>query len=472
MYDYSPFDRGIRHLRPMDLAVLRGVSEGWHVEYKRELVSARALAKAVSAFANTYGGWIFLGVQEAAHDTVAGAFPGLPEPELTAALDTLRQSADRHLSPVPHFETKVLRGPCEDIGLRPGTAVVAIEVPRSPTAPHVHGDGRIYRRVADGSEPRPETDRLVLDQLWRRGEIVREAIRKWVSQDPDLSEVEAETPYARLLLTVDPWRQRMPWLGASGAQIKAIMKSDKIGLQSVPFDTFYTSADGYIARQAKGNDPYSYVLTWKIRMDLDCEIVFPWPLYVLDGGNRHREITSLGGYDHAERLIRLFQEKGYLRPRVVDLNLTIALLIGFVEKYRALMRLAGEDGTFYFKVRVLNTWRVVPFLDVAEVLQNYETDGLPVIMDSSVTFPPGDGPESFHPIDERALKGEKGGPGFASQVQGTLIFVWIARAMGVPVLVEGERKSDAQMPPIDALLQAANRALAVQRNRIGVWEGC
>ena len=46
------------------------------MEYKSEAVPARALAKSLSAFANTYGGWLFVGVREESKDNaVAGSFP-------------------------------------------------------------------------------------------------------------------------------------------------------------------------------------------------------------------------------------------------------------------------------------------------------------------------------------------------------------------------------------------------------------
>ena len=152
---YSPFDKAINELRPTDLAPLKSVNEGWYVEYKSELISAPALAKAVSAFADTYGGWLFLGVKEKSKDeSVAGEFPGIPEKKVDGALQRLRQSAAEHLNPTPFFETRVLRGPCVEIGLAEGTSVVAIEIPQSHTAPHIHKDGRIYRRVGDGSQPK------------------------------------------------------------------------------------------------------------------------------------------------------------------------------------------------------------------------------------------------------------------------------------------------------------------------------
>ena len=53
---YNPFSKEIDQLDSGDLEKLRQVHEGWYVEYKAELPKAKAIAKAISAFANTYGG--------------------------------------------------------------------------------------------------------------------------------------------------------------------------------------------------------------------------------------------------------------------------------------------------------------------------------------------------------------------------------------------------------------------------------
>ena len=55
MSQYSPFEKSIADLQPSDLAVLKNVSEGWYLDYKRDLIPAGSMAKALSAFANTYG---------------------------------------------------------------------------------------------------------------------------------------------------------------------------------------------------------------------------------------------------------------------------------------------------------------------------------------------------------------------------------------------------------------------------------
>ena len=468
MKSYSPFNKAIHDLQPSHLGVLKSVSEGWYVEYKRESVSARALAKAVSAFANTYGGWLFLGVQEGSKsDAVAHSFPGIANEDVDATLQRLRHAAAEHLSPAPHFETKVLRGPCEEIGLAQTTSVVAIGIPQSHTAPHVHKDGRIYRRVADGSEPKPETDRFILDQLWRRAEPIREMTRKWVARDPEFTEAEEKWPFVRLLLCVDPWCQRDPWLTALLPQIRAILTDTRIRPQAVPFDTIYTTAGGFIARQVQGNNPQRYGLTWKFRRDLSCELVVPLPLYGPD--NVHDLASDLDGYAHSSRFIDTLTEQGFRLPKIADLNFLMTLLIGVVAKYRRLLKLADAEGEFYFKARALNVWRVLPFIDIGAILDEYHEHGLPLIMDSVVTFPTGDEPDSFQPIPERIKQiddhSEAPTEEDVCQIQAHLMFTWISQAFGVPILLEGQTRADTTIIPTDELVEAGVRAMAVQRNR-------
>ena len=474
MQAYSPFDKAINDLRPADLSTLKNVSEGWYVEYKSALVKAGVLAKAVSAFANTYGGWLFLGVKEQGKDDpVAGEFPGIPQREVDVALQRLRQSVAEHLNPSPIFETKVLRGPCVEIGLIEGASVVAIEIPQSHTAPHIHKDGRIYRRVGDGSEPKPETDRFVLDQLWHRADPIQEMTRKWVQRDPEFSKGEEEIPYVRLLLCVDPWRQRNPWFGAPFHEIRNILTSHEASTYSTSsftFDTVHTTAEGLIARLVRGNDPHHYGLTWKVRRDMSCDIVMPLSLYAPNDPDLL--IQEIDGYDHIASFIKLLKEQGHSQPRIVDLNLLMVLLISVVSKYQRLLKLADAEGKFYFKARVLNAWRIVPFIDVETVLGKFEAYGLPMIMDSTATVPIGDTPESFlHiDIDEQEIKATEYKEKVAVMLQAIFMFAPIARAFGVSIFAKDETETDdaGNWPliiPYSELTATGERALTVQQNR-------
>ena len=437
MQAYSPFDKAIKDLKPADLAILKSVSEGWYVEYKSELVNARALAKAISAFANTYGGWLFLGVQELGKDdSVASSFPGIPEKDLDSALQRLRHSTAEQLNPTPHFETKILRGPCNEIGLGEDASIFVIEIPQSHTAPHIHKDGRIYRRVADGSEPKPEIDRFVLDQLWRRSEPIRKMTRKWIKRDPEFSKAEAENPYVRLLLCVDPWRQNNPWLGASLPEIRSILTGNEVGIPSITFDTVYTTAGGIIARQAKDNDPHNYVLTWKIRRDMSCDLVLPLRFYTTPTPDNLN--IELDGYDHDEFFIDILKEQKYIQPRVADLNFMMSVLVGVISKYRHLLRLAGAEGEFYCKARALNVWRVLPFIDIKEILEEFKKHGLPISIDNKLTVPTGVDVESFLRIHEPVIEANAYAEQITSGIQAGVIFAGITTAFGIPIFIKSE----------------------------------
>lgn len=459
MTTYSPFDKPIKKLEAPDLIVLKTVSEGWYVEYKSSLVAPAALAKAISAFANTYGGWLFLGIGEASkHDAVAGSFPGLSNVDLDKTLQRVRQCAAEYLNPTPHFETQTLRGPCSEIGLAAESSIIALQVPESHTAPHIHKDGRIYRRVADSSEPKPENDRFMLDQLWRRGDLVRDYTREWIEDDPEFSKGEKEMPYVRLLLSADPWHQRDLWIDASPSKIRTILTSE-----SVTLDTFYTTADGFIARQAKNNNPHNLVPMWKIRRDLECEIIIPLQLY--NKVSIQALAVELDGYEQAERLLNILQAQSYREPRIADLNFLMSLLDDFVPMYRRLLRLAEVEGDFYFKVRMLNVWRVLPFLDVDVILDEYEKYGLPIAMDSDVMYPVGRGPESFQNLEGTFFPDKEDDEAYSGAVQAQVIFIKAAAALGVPALVKADDSARSKIVSGLDLLAAAERAQEVQRRR-------
>src|SRR5580700_5309520 len=106
---YSPFQKEIKDLGVEDLSVLRDIAEGWYVEYKREIPNAASIAKSVSAFANTYGGWLFYGVeQQSTGHPVAASFPGIARIEVDGALQRIRQAVADHMNPTTHFDIRIV----------------------------------------------------------------------------------------------------------------------------------------------------------------------------------------------------------------------------------------------------------------------------------------------------------------------------------------------------------------------------
>ena len=463
MSHYSPFSKPLDRLEADDLAVLRNAHEGWYIEYKRDLVGAGALAKALSAFANTHGGWLFLGVgEESKESPVAGNFPGIPDSDIDTARQRLRHAAAEHTNPAPMFRVRVLRGPCNSIGLDAGRSVVAVEIPRSVTTPHVHSDGRIYRRVADGSEPKPETDRFLLDQLWRRDRPIRKKVRRWIKKDPAFSEDERARPHVRVLLCADPWHQDRTTLTAALDEVRNVLTGTDVAIVSTPLDSVYTMPGGFVARQLKDNQPANLTLTWTMSWKLMGDVVFPVPVcQAYELGDLR---PWLQGYTHSEDFISILQSQGHKEVQVADLNLLMNIVIGTVSKYRQLLRMAGVETHYYVKVRVLNAGRVFPFVDVQSCLDEFARYGIPMLMENTLSVPTGYEPESFLHIFEPDISSPTNQEQLAGGVQATLVFSLLATAFGFRRLVDrtpNERQKDLYFEFTDA----GERALAVQTRR-------
>lgn len=454
---FSPFDTAMETLSAPDLERLREVAEGWYVEYKSRLSNAADIAKSVSALANTHGGWVFYGVEELSkEEPVAGSLPGIPKADADAALQSIRQAVAQNMNPAAHFDTRVVSG--DGGSLAADRVVVCVRVPRSLAAPHVHRSGRIYRRVADGSEPRPESDRHLLDQLFRRSDDLRQEFEGWVDRDPEFSKGEGKVPYLRLMMVVDPWRDESPWLEIEARELKKLFAATPGLVSAVPFDTLYTSARGYVARQVSTNDPHNLGLTWRLQETLVSDLYVPLNFYTAD--SPWQLLEHLDGYEGASRFISMLRARSYSSPRVVDLNMLFNLLVGIVETQRRLLARAGWTKPYFVKARLLNVWRTVPFVDLAPVLDAFDADGLPVCLDAMVTSPPGTEPESFLEVPPFA---ETASEEARIILQALTIFAPIARAWGLPT-----EMLQAGHPMYFSLLQqAGTRAMAVQARKAG-----
>jgi hypothetical protein len=459
---YNPFDKAFQEVTAVDLAALRDAVEGWYIEYKREAPSATSMAKSVAAFANTYGGYLFYGVAEKSkEEAVAGAFPGIPRRNVDAVLQCLRQAVAGLINPAPHFETRVVWGPSTELGLSDDHGIVCVYIPWGPNAPYVHKSGQIYRRVADGSEPKPENDRFVLDQLWRRSEDLEGWYREWIERDPVLSRVEENSPFVRILISSDLWEDREPWLDADIKEVRAILGSTTGTIAALPFDTIYTSATGFIGRQLRNNDPYKMGLTWRLSRTLTSEVIVPLNFYDLDDCST--AAVSLSGYEGAGRYTSLLRKAGHRNAKIVDLNLLFNILIGVADTQGRLMTRAGWVHGFHFKSVFVNIWRTVPFIDMPLVLDEFEHAGVPMMLDETVIAPAGKHPNTF---DEISMYEKVEQAAARPMLQALGMFAPIARAYGVPPWMDNDDEH-GRSAFFNQLLEAGNRALARQSARAG-----
>ena len=453
MEPYSPFDKAITELNPSDLSVLAEVHEGWYVEYKREAIPPRGLAKAIAAFANSHGGWLILGVEDReSEDSSARTFPGLDDIDVQNTLQHLRQGLNERVSPVPHFDSVVLRGPCDEISLTQYRSIVLVHVPESHNAPHVDRDGRLYTRVADSSEPKPLTDRYLMEQLWHRTDRARQLVEQWVDRDLECSEGETEVPFLRLMFSPDLWHKRHRMSGLSRTELQTAFAARYPGEIIVPLDAIYPTGNGFIARQYRDNDPRRYTLTLHVYDDFSCDAIVPLSQYV---GDATALQEALGSYYHlGDRFVQMLQDQSFLAEEnpvhlgVVDLNVLLYALIGVTRQYRAVLRLAGVVPEFYFKAQVLHCWRKVAFIDAVQILKRFADFGIPTMMSNRINTPPGDTPESFILLrneESQESGADRRDTGVTSQA--LTMFLETVRAFGITGILpkKGEPDDGAMM---------------------------
>ena len=109
--------------------------ENFFFEYKEDKESPQKLAKEISAFANTYGGYVFLGVDD--DKNVLGCVEWTEQ--------RIHVTIHDNLTPTPNFDVKrfVLKG----------KKIFVIKVEEGVIPPYMTNDGKMYERISSGSFP-------------------------------------------------------------------------------------------------------------------------------------------------------------------------------------------------------------------------------------------------------------------------------------------------------------------------------
>lgn len=442
---YNPFSRELMEIDVKELSILREVAEGWYIEYKRERKPQKDIAKSLAAFANHYGGWIFYGVAQAPDGSNrAGSFPGISNEDVVLLVEHLRNATKDNINPSPYYEHRILNGPCDEIGLPKDRSIVVVLIPSGPDTPYIHSDGKIYRRIADSSDPKAEIDRFILDHLWQRRQQAHTKIKEFIEQTNITSKEESSTSYLDLFILPDP-------LGGSGQRTKLSFErfSDILGKGfekgiSSPYNNFYTMPDGFVARQIYGtNNPHRLNNTFRHYGN-----GFSW-ITLLFSSTVTSEIRSLiEGYKHVDEFIKTVADYD---GSIIDVNHLLFLVIASFGQHKKLMIEGGIKGPLYAKVGIHNVWRRIPFLDAEEYHLLIAKNGLPVIQFEDAFIPP------YKSFDSLKLIISKSDDPLESQVnEGSQIVFDILNGLGIPA-----SKSMAQ-----ELIDAGSRSNEINENRL------
>jgi len=181
MVDYNPFAKQLREVNLEDIDKLSemNVSEGVYMEFKRKMPKNKKIAKVISSFSNTHGGYFIIGVGEEDLTNILSGKIGINLEVNNQPKEKIRNIARDHLNPSPNFDSRlIIREDYENYG------ILLIKVFESSKAPHIHSSGVICTRTGEGSDPiTPETNRWAIEKLYQRNEKWGEKVREFCQPD-------------------------------------------------------------------------------------------------------------------------------------------------------------------------------------------------------------------------------------------------------------------------------------------------
>lgn len=471
MQSFFPFQRPLRDLQVSDLTVLKDVSEGWYVEYKRECGGTRVAAKSLSSFANSYGGWLFYGIEESTDGQHrAGKFTGILREHVEEVVKWLQQGSSIHVSPSPYYEHRVLYGPDDTLQLPEGRGIIVVHIPMGNNAPYLHSTGRFYRRVADASDPVHETDRHFLDLLWQRGKSQRDRFKERISGAVPGSYGPSDVMQPRITLFFfpDPWGEQAINSRISFEEFASVMRAPDMELPGVPFDNIQSSSKGFIARQRKNSHPGGPTLEWEYGYDCSSRITVPLSYFAIPG----LSVSDLGGYESVRPFFKHCYEKNLSELPILDLSHAFLLLTAVTYQLRSL--LAGDsfpgDQTLYFKARITGCSRKLVFLDLSVFMQFIEEYGVPMVPEDDCFAPAGTTPNTCLSLGTP----RETEPPFDSQaralIDAAVIMLHLLRSFGLPSSAIGAVESEPEVPDTSHwatnLHMMGERARQVMQNRM------
>ena len=426
---YNPFgDKRLSELTEEDLQQLipRGVAEGHYVEYKSTAPSAAKIAKSVSAFANTHGGWLFLGLEADEHTNLPTRVPGLDLSTYGNLPDTIRHAVVAHLDPQPGYEDRC-------VPLSDGRIVVVVRTPEGDSPPYIHSDGRMYRRHGAGSDPVFEKDRHTVDQLYVKARKVHEQFRDFAALPWQMSKAQSNSTTGWLELYIMPehpgdladdavWKavetsptEHLAWW-SSPVEWKSADDQEVVLTVSAPFDQFVATVSGYCVSQAPQTpDPSFLPLVVDVTYTGATRTFIPMQALSEDALEQaHEELMKDLG-DSAWQ-VRPFDGHALCRGALIMLM-----------KCAQYAHEQGATGGLRTKVRLCNCWKALPCFPGKPYKTIVDALGWPISRCSEHEIPPALADRAFAATEVKT-------PG----LYGIGMLSPILQALGIPYPYVGE----------------------------------
>ncbi len=231
----------------------------------------------------------------------------------------------------------------------------------------MHSSGKIYRRVADHSDPKPETDRYLLEKLWDKNRLSSKKLKEFIEKKaPNKNSI----PVAYIYILTNPYFDKdFPLLEFS--DFKETLSGKSMQHFAMPMNTFHSARGGYIARQTKYNEHLSQVTSFRWWHSGNALMTIPLNTY------DKSEILKKK-FDHLSDFITEIEKQKFNHVRICDLNYLLLGISTLYNQFSHLKKIINNNERTYSAIIIENTYHLTPFLDDQKYIQIIKENGIPI----------------------------------------------------------------------------------------------
>jgi hypothetical protein len=420
---FNPFEKDFEEidLRDLDKLIDQEVSEGWYVEFKEDFPSAKKIGRSVAAFANSDGGWLIIGIKSNKQTNKAEVIAGINLSDNDNPVDRIRDIIKNHVIPIPYFKSKLIKLDNEQ-------GVLVIFIRSGDEAPYLTKEGKIYRRIGEGSDPIPESDRYTIQKLFERSLVLKDHISNFCNNEFILPKSDENLSFLEAYFYCTPidsfnfndfisreFAEELKDIFSNPVPFIEIEDHDPINITTnFVISNLSSSHYSYILRSITNKDE---AITIRNMVEIYCngnlKLFFALPqfdnyLYL------HKEYPNS---QHLSSFAKIMQH--YRMLRVIDGYNLFITYITLINHYKKLLKSYKFDSTLRGRIRLTNLWRSIIFIDSIEYIDFIEKYGPPICLKDEMEIPP---------------NYERMGFKFDIYQDSTFIHIWwIFEALGFPI---------------------------------------
>ena len=409
---FNPFKCKFEALGEEELQFLvtDSVAEGWFVEYKEQPSPKKgAIGKSVCAFANSEGGYYFIGIKAGKDANTVIDISGFDLPNGNYA-DTVSQSIVGNVSPTPEFDLKMIE-------LNNGKYVLVIKVEQGVSPPYILSTGQVILR--EESSNNPVKDRYVIEKLYERAKGYNSKIERFTETDFQESVGQAKEDVAHVELYMFPspldsfqfplfkeeqFFNSLAKAAFDTSTVKLVDGESPIEMTlGLGLNNILTSHDSYILRPVNCESITRKGLTLELFKNGGVKVLMPLNQFKMNSPPEKysdsiileklldKYAPSLNGMDSFDSRSSDKRDLNdvLLFVRLLDGEELILVMMYICSFYRSILVNNGlEDGIdIGFRARVNNCWRKVIFFNDDTFLDFVEKYELPCNPKDNVEMP-------------------------------------------------------------------------------------